>query len=421
MRPDSRLSINQTMLAIYEANPQAFDGNINVMRAGASLRIPSADDVFRIGRGDALVEVQRQNSAWTGEPSLAPVDTQPSLTLVPPDEEDDIGLIDDTLDIGVDDAIDDTIIEDIDPVDARINEIQAILDDQDALLEIPDNELAALRAELATLRGEELPADPVDDVFVDDVEDLPVDDAADDIVEDAVDTSPPAVVTPPVQDEGIVATIMGYLQNFWVWVGGALLVTVAILFWFMRRAANRDDEEVTGVWEALDSDDFDAESTSTEQLSALSREDDESIVVVETQQTATLADDDFLSDTFDAPEGFEPDRTLETPAPVCPRWMPGLKRASTNPSKIPLVVRRPSTWISLIQSPRLISIWRMVSTIRLPTSSTARCLPIRKTKACSRNCAKSISFGAIATDLLTLRVACARSPERVQTRIGTRS
>lgn len=318
VQPDSRLSVNQTMLAIYEANPQAFDGNINVMRAGASLRIPSADDVFRISRGDALAEVQRQNSAWTGQPALAPVDTQPSLTLVPPDEEDDIDLIDDPLDVGIDDAvdaIDDTVVEDLDPVETRINEIQAILDDQDALLEIPDNELAALRAELAALRGEELPADPVDDVFADEVDDLLVDDAVpDEVVDDQVETAPPAVVTTPVRDEGIVATIMGYLQNFWVLVGGALLVTIGILFWFMRRSANRDEEAVTGVWEALDSDDFDAESTSTEQLSALTRDDD-SFVVVETQQAATLGDDDFLSDTLDTPEA---DRTLETPAPVMP-------------------------------------------------------------------------------------------------------
>jgi pilus assembly protein FimV len=40
LRPDSRLTMNQTMLAIYEANPDAFGGNINILRAGANLRIP---------------------------------------------------------------------------------------------------------------------------------------------------------------------------------------------------------------------------------------------------------------------------------------------------------------------------------------------------------------------------------------------
>jgi Tfp pilus assembly protein FimV len=29
VRPDSRQTMNQTMLAIFEANPQAFGGNIN--------------------------------------------------------------------------------------------------------------------------------------------------------------------------------------------------------------------------------------------------------------------------------------------------------------------------------------------------------------------------------------------------------
>ena len=83
VRPDARLSMNQTMLAIYEANPQAFAGNINVLRANARLRIPSADEIFTISRGNALSEIQRQNQAWSGE-SAAPR-TQTTLTLVPPD------------------------------------------------------------------------------------------------------------------------------------------------------------------------------------------------------------------------------------------------------------------------------------------------------------------------------------------------
>ena len=94
MRPDSRLTMNQTMLAIYEANRAAFGDNINVLRANVSLRIPSADEVYRISRGDAFNEVKRQNEAWGGGTVVdtdysAPADTStsPSLVLVPPDEE----------------------------------------------------------------------------------------------------------------------------------------------------------------------------------------------------------------------------------------------------------------------------------------------------------------------------------------------
>ena len=50
VRPDSRLNVNQTMLAIYEANPDAFGGNINSLRADVTLRIPSADEIFNISR-----------------------------------------------------------------------------------------------------------------------------------------------------------------------------------------------------------------------------------------------------------------------------------------------------------------------------------------------------------------------------------
>jgi pilus assembly protein FimV len=96
VRPDSRLTFNQTMLAIYAANPEAFEGNINRLKAGATLRIPSADAIFTINRRDAFAEVQRQNNEWGGLPAVAGTSadvesvTQPNLTLVPPD--DDVAL-----------------------------------------------------------------------------------------------------------------------------------------------------------------------------------------------------------------------------------------------------------------------------------------------------------------------------------------
>ena len=71
--PDSRLSMNQMMLAILEANPEAFAGNINIMSAGAELRIPSADEIFSISRGDALREAQRQNAEWGVVSHLSPI------------------------------------------------------------------------------------------------------------------------------------------------------------------------------------------------------------------------------------------------------------------------------------------------------------------------------------------------------------
>ena len=84
-RSDLRLSMSQTMLAIFAANPEAFAGNINMLKAGATLRIPSADEVFQINRGDAFNEVQRQHSVWDGDATayVAPEPSRPSLTARP--------------------------------------------------------------------------------------------------------------------------------------------------------------------------------------------------------------------------------------------------------------------------------------------------------------------------------------------------
>ena len=194
MRPDSRLTMNQMMLAIYESNRDAFGGNINMLRAGVSLRIPSADEVFQISRGIATDEVKRQNESWTGVPTAepdygAPADTttSPSLVLVPPDEEPDTTLYDDTP--AYEPYSREQEIED------RIATLESEeLPEQQSLIEIRDNELAELRQELAEIRGEvyEPPVDDTPDVTTDDDitdEQIFADDVAD---EAAVDDDPTA-------------------------------------------------------------------------------------------------------------------------------------------------------------------------------------------------------------------------------------
>ena len=331
VRPDSRLTMNQTMLAIFEANPQAFAGNINIMSAGAELRIPSADEVFRINRGDALREAQRQNNEWGGVMPVADT-TEPSLTLVPPDD-DQTGY-----DEGAGTSLDDDAVVDEDPTETRIRDIEETLAaHQDSLIEIQDDELAALRQELARLRGEEyIEPDVIDvdaDVALDDDttidttldpdlidDDLLADDAdLDDIVADDTDTAvdtdtapPPVVVSQPRDEPGIVDRALEFVSGFWGILIGGLLVVLGVLVWFARRAARSDDEESTGVWDALDADDLDGESlASTERLRALAREDDTAIVVVEQESAPTReAEDAPGSETIEAPAPEPP------PAPI---------------------------------------------------------------------------------------------------------
>lgn len=64
-RPDSSISVQQMMVVVQELNPDAFiDGNINLVKEGAVLRLPEAEDVRSIGTRDAMAEVALQNRQW---------------------------------------------------------------------------------------------------------------------------------------------------------------------------------------------------------------------------------------------------------------------------------------------------------------------------------------------------------------------
>jgi pilus assembly protein FimV len=52
------------MLAIYQANPRAFEQNMNLMRAGAVLRIPDASQADAIPAAEASSEIRKQFAAW---------------------------------------------------------------------------------------------------------------------------------------------------------------------------------------------------------------------------------------------------------------------------------------------------------------------------------------------------------------------
>lgn len=65
MRPSRDVNVQQTMIAIQRANPDAFiDNNINLMRSGQVLRTPSVNEVRQVTRKEAIEEVSRQNRAW---------------------------------------------------------------------------------------------------------------------------------------------------------------------------------------------------------------------------------------------------------------------------------------------------------------------------------------------------------------------
>ncbi|SEJ23377.1 pilus assembly protein FimV [Pseudomonas linyingensis] len=73
-RPSGALSVHQTMLAIQDLNPEAFlGGNINRMKSGQVLRLPSEQQIRSRSQADALAQVAAQNSAWREGRAVQPV------------------------------------------------------------------------------------------------------------------------------------------------------------------------------------------------------------------------------------------------------------------------------------------------------------------------------------------------------------
>ncbi len=73
--PDDGVSANQLMLALLKANPQAFSrNNINRLKRGAILRIPTAEDIRAVGSmREATAQVRSQVVDWRQQ------DTAPTL------------------------------------------------------------------------------------------------------------------------------------------------------------------------------------------------------------------------------------------------------------------------------------------------------------------------------------------------------
>ena len=79
---DSGMNINQVMLAIQRENPDAFlQDNINLLKRGAILRMPSASDVDLVSAAAAYREVVSQEEAFRGRAAV-PTAASPETPLL---------------------------------------------------------------------------------------------------------------------------------------------------------------------------------------------------------------------------------------------------------------------------------------------------------------------------------------------------
>ncbi|MGH8302694.1 MAG: type IV pilus assembly protein FimV, partial [Steroidobacteraceae bacterium] len=128
------------MVAIYQANPEAFDRNMNLLRSGSVLRIPDSTAVAAVSSTAAATEIRRQYAAWRGEShSAARAASGPGrLRLVAPSGEGAAGS-----------GTTGSSPGQVKALQAQVQTLQTQLDDEHRLLQLKDEQLARIQAQLA--------------------------------------------------------------------------------------------------------------------------------------------------------------------------------------------------------------------------------------------------------------------------------
>ena len=234
MSGGGREATQKSMIAIFRANPEAFSGNINILRAGAILRVPSSDEVAGISTAEAASEVSQQNAAWR---AAGGGEDAGRLKLVTPPE----GETDAAAAPGASDR-----------VESQIGSLESDIEEQKRLLELRNQELADLQKKLADSRAKEAEAaQPAP------VPETPLEPSGETAVAPEDDITTPAEPVPaeakpkpakakpaPAVDSGE-SFIDTLTDNWTILVGAAVLLLLGILgFNFIRR---RRDEDVDGA------------------------------------------------------------------------------------------------------------------------------------------------------------------------------
>jgi len=133
----SKADIDQSMIAMYRANPDAFGGNINILRRGAVLRVPGADEIAALNQTEATSEVRRQMDAWRGNSGAAP---SGHLRLVTPGAGGGTSSS----------AGDSASSGEAQALKGRVKDLEAQLADAHRLLDLKSNELSELQRKLGT-------------------------------------------------------------------------------------------------------------------------------------------------------------------------------------------------------------------------------------------------------------------------------
>ena len=183
-RPDQTVSLQQTMVAIQRLNPNAFvDGNINRVKAGERILMPSIRQIREVDLGDAILSISDQNQEFRdnnssditingeqeeGQLSILRADSEPldiSSGLLPLEQENaelDQRLIEleNILAIQLEERDRSRLRRE--ELTSRLSQLNTQIDDAKELIRLQDLQLEQIRAQLAeaSLQAAEIETPP---------------------------------------------------------------------------------------------------------------------------------------------------------------------------------------------------------------------------------------------------------------------
>ena len=322
-------SVQQTMLDIQRMNPEAFiGGNINRLKAGYVLRLPTEEDITPRSFEQAVAEVARQSERWQSGVSdyETRLDASDSLDygyssgsdrgdghLQIAAGEDDAGAYDGDISARMDDL--DRTRRENDDLSTQVGSLEQQLRMQERLISLKDEQISALQDALSRAGAEapDLP-EPEEEIGTIDmgsepaVEDQldaagemdageagilePLPETADTTAETTEPQQPAPRPTPPPPPP---PTLLDTLMDNIIYVGAGLLVLLLGIGFLLRnkfkrggdqpapaRAGSDDEDEFAGVKLSDDSliidefaDDVDEEGAEGEGIPSFSAPDEE--------------------------------------------------------------------------------------------------------------------------------------------------
>ena len=245
-----RTARERQLVAIYRANTQAFSGNMNLLRAGTHLSLPGDAEIEAVSPGEAVAEVQRQNSAWNESHSSSSASNgtggSGQLRLVTPQESGPAAGAGASSGAEAGAGGGSASAAKASALQQQVTQLQSQLSDSQRLLQLKNEELARLQARAATTSAAPTPT-PVTPVPT---PALPAAPAA---------TSPPAALTPPPPSPSPAASVpkpaaapvvhpvvepessmLDLAEEYWYVPAGLLAILIALLV--VRAVRSRQED-----------------------------------------------------------------------------------------------------------------------------------------------------------------------------------